>query len=155
MLNNWGSRRPGVRTLAAAATIGAAVALVLPATASAAPGIEGSAQGSIASGSVGDIVGGIAAGNVNDILGGLSAGSTSTTDIVNGLASGNVRDILNGLASGSGGGGSFAPTQRCDASTVSGGASFGRCGRTRHAQFSPEFPAARHLHRGRARRGTR
>lgn len=43
-------------------------------------------------------------------------------DIVNGLASGNVRDILSGLASGSGGGGSFAPTQRCDASTVSGGA---------------------------------
>ncbi|MFM9259381.1 hypothetical protein ACKAMS_12135 [Rhodococcus sp. 5A-K4] len=144
MLNNWSSRRPGVRTLAAAATIGAAVALVLPATASAAPGIEESVQGSIdsgsatingsvgdigndiangiASGSVGDIVGGIATGNLNDVLGGLNAGSTSATDIVNGLASGNVRDILSGLASGSGGGGSFAPTQRCDASTVSGGA---------------------------------
>ncbi|CAN5344707.1 hypothetical protein BH09ACT9_BH09ACT9_30850 [soil metagenome] len=144
MLNNWSSRRPGVRTLAAAATIGAAVALVLPATASAAPGIEESVQGSIdsgsatisgsvgdignyiangiASGSVGDIVGGIATGNLNDVLGGLNAGSTSAMDIVNGLASGNVRDILSGLASGSGGGGSFAPTQRCDASTVSGGA---------------------------------
>ncbi|MFF1554396.1 hypothetical protein ACFVX3_25545 [Rhodococcus erythropolis] len=148
MLNNWSSRRPGVRTLAAAATIGAAVALVLPATASAAPGIEESVQGSIdsgsatingsvgdigndigndiangiASGSVGDIVSGIATGNFNDVIGGLAAGSTSATDIVNGLASGNVRDILSGLASGSGGGGSFAPTQRCDASTVSGGA---------------------------------
>ena len=77
MLNNWSSRRPGVRTLAAAATIGAAVALVLPATASAAPGIEESVQGSIDSGSatingsVGDIG--------NDIANGIASAAWATS----------------------------------------------------------------------------
>ena len=78
MLNNWSSRRPGVRTLAAAATIGAAVALVLPATASAAPGIEESVQGSIDSGSA------TINGSVGDI----------GNDIANGIASGSVTSAL-------------------------------------------------------------
>ncbi|NMM87435.1 hypothetical protein B2J88_24260 [Rhodococcus sp. SRB_17] len=140
MLNKLGFRYSSVRTLAAAATIGAAVALVVPATASAQPGIEGSVDGGIAtingsigdagndiangiaSGSIGDITDGIATGDVNAVLGGLAAGATSARDIANGLANGDPRAILNGLASGSGGGGSFTPTQGCNASTISGGA---------------------------------
>ncbi|MCJ0903221.1 hypothetical protein [Rhodococcus sp. ARC_M6] len=115
MLNKLGSRYSSVRTRAAAATIGAAIALVVPAAASAQPGIERSVDGSIATinGSIGD------AGN--DSANGIASGSRG--DIADGIATGDPRATLNGLASGSGGGGgSFTPTQGCNASTISGGA---------------------------------
>lgn len=202
MLNNWSSRRPGVRTLAAAASFGAGVALVLPATASAAPGIEGSVQGSVDSGSatingsVGDIVGGLrrrrnhqhqarARPRRPDVFrtrlrdrghpGPDRGVLRRTIDPQHRIHrrrhqrgnrfSGRQRARRRGLVRP---GPRYRPRPQrgltpfaapapdsCPDPREEDRASFGHFGRTRHAQFSPEFPAARHLPRECARRGTR